>query len=85
MIGLKSKFKREKKSTIYEISPPKGMIRLNLKEIWQYKDLLYILILRNVKVRYKQTMVGFAGAIISPFFSMIIFTLVFEFIYSVSE
>jgi len=67
----------EENSQYYEITPPNGLIRLNLKEIWQYKDLLYILVLRNIKVRYKQTIVGFAGAIISPFFSMIIFTLVF--------
>lgn len=68
----------EKKSiNIYTIEPPKGLVRLNLKEIWQYRDLLYILVVRNIKVRYKQTMVGFAGAIISPFFSMVIFTIIF--------
>ena len=69
--------KEQFKSLTYEITPPKGLIRFNLKEIWQYRDLLYILIMRNIKVRYKQTVVGFAGAIISPFFSMVIFTLIF--------
>lgn len=69
--------KEQFKSLTYEITPPKGLIRFNLKEIWQYRDLLYILIMRNIKVRYKQTIVGFAGAIISPFFSMVIFTVIF--------
>lgn len=69
--------KYQKDNLVYEIKPPSGLVRLNLKEIWQYRDLLYILVMRNIKVRYKQTIVGFAGAIISPFFSMVIFTVVF--------
>lgn len=71
------KLEHQEDNLVYEIKPPSGLIRLNLKEIWQYRDLLYILVMRNIKVRYKQTIVGFAGALISPFFSMIIFTLVF--------
>lgn len=68
---------RQESNLVYIIKPPSGLIKINLKEIWQYRDLLYILVLRNIKIRYKQTVVGFAGAIISPFFSMVIFTLIF--------
>lgn len=62
------------------IEPPKGMIKFNLKEIWQYKDLLYILIWRNIKVRYKQTLIGLAWAVISPIFTMTIYTIIFSLI-----
>src|SRR3990167_7564961 len=59
------------------IEPPKGFIRLNLKEIWRYRELLYILIWRNLKIRYKQTIVGIGWVIFQPLFSMIIFTIFF--------
>jgi lipopolysaccharide transport system permease protein len=50
---------------------------LDLKSIWAYRELLYFLTWRDVKVRYKQTLLGAAWAIIQPLFSMIIFTLFF--------
>jgi lipopolysaccharide transport system permease protein len=55
------------------------MIRSNelLKELWQYRELLYFLAWRDIKVRYKQASLGAAWAIIQPLFSMIIFTLFF--------
>ena len=55
------------------------MIRRNelLKELWQYRELLYFLAWRDIKVRYKQASLGAAWAIIQPLFSMIIFTLFF--------
>lgn len=68
---------KESKNYFYEIKPPTSLIKINLKEIWQYRDLLYILIMRNVKVRYKQTVIGVAAAIIPPFASMVIFTIFF--------
>ena len=51
---------------------------LNLADLWQYRDLLYVLTLRDVKVRYKQTLLGVLWAIIQPFFMMVIFTLFFS-------
>jgi lipopolysaccharide transport system permease protein len=50
---------------------------LRLSEMWEYRELLYFLVWRNVKVRYKQTAIGAAWAIIQPLMTMIIFTLVF--------
>lgn len=59
------------------IQPKKGWIALDLRDIWQYRDLLYILSLRDIKVRYKQTVLGAAWAIIQPLFTMLIFSLIF--------
>ena len=59
------------------IEPPKGWQPLNVKELRAYKDLFYFLVWRDVKVMYAQTVLGFAWAIIRPFMSMVIFTIVF--------
>jgi lipopolysaccharide transport system permease protein len=52
-------------------------LALRLGELWEYREVLYFLVWRNVKVRYKQTAIGAAWAIIQPLMTMIIFTLVF--------
>ena len=59
------------------IEPPRGWTPINLKNLWQYRELLYFLTWREIKVRYKQTALGFAWAIIQPFCMMIVFTLFF--------
>jgi lipopolysaccharide transport system permease protein len=59
------------------IRPSKGWIPVNLRELWQYRELLYFLTWRDVKVRYKQTALGIAWAIIQPFFTMVVFSLFF--------
>jgi len=59
------------------IQPSKGWASLNLSEVWQYRELLYFLSWRDIKVRYKQTALGVAWAVIQPFFTMVLFTLVF--------
>lgn len=59
------------------IEAPKGWQAINWRELWQYKDLFYFLVLRDIKVLYKQTILGFAWAIIRPVFSMIVFTIIF--------
>ncbi|PIT97163.1 phosphate ABC transporter permease, partial [Candidatus Berkelbacteria bacterium CG10_big_fil_rev_8_21_14_0_10_41_12] len=61
----------------YEITPPKGLVNINLSEIWRYRDLLYILVWRDIKVRYKQTVVGVVWAIFQPLLTMIIFSVLF--------
>jgi lipopolysaccharide transport system permease protein len=59
------------------IKPKKGWQVLNLRELKEYKDLLYFLVLRDIKVKYKQTVLGGLWAIIQPFCSMVLFSLFF--------
>jgi lipopolysaccharide transport system permease protein len=59
------------------IRPSKGWVSLKLRELWEYRELLYFLTWRNVKVRYKQTLLGAAWAIIQPFFTMVVFAIFF--------
>jgi lipopolysaccharide transport system permease protein len=59
------------------IGPHPGWMPLNLRELWDHRDLLYFLIWRNVKVRYKQTALGAAWAVIPPVMTMVVFTLIF--------
>lgn len=62
---------------VLRIRPSSGWVSLQLKEVWAYRELLYFLIWRDVKVRYKQTALGAAWAIIQPFFTMLVFSLFF--------
>lgn len=59
------------------IEPSKGWVSLKLRELWAYRELLYFLTWRDIKVRYKQTVLGAAWAIIQPFMTMIVFSLFF--------
>lgn len=59
------------------VKPSKGWISLKLGELWSYRELLYFLTWRDMKVRYKQTVLGAAWAIIQPFFTMVVFSLFF--------
>jgi lipopolysaccharide transport system permease protein len=59
------------------IQPSKGWISLKLGDLWEYRELLYFLTWRDIKVRYKQTVLGAAWAIIQPFFTMVVFSLFF--------
>jgi lipopolysaccharide transport system permease protein len=60
----------------YEIKP-KEKLNLGLKELWQYRELFYFFTWRDIKVKYKQTVLGFIWAILQPLFMMIIFSLFF--------
>jgi lipopolysaccharide transport system permease protein len=59
------------------IEPPRGGVRLGLRELWAHRELVYFLTWRDIKVRYKQTALGAAWAIIQPLSTMIVFTLFF--------
>ena len=59
------------------IRPSRGWTSLQLHELWEYRELVYFLIWRDIKVRYKQTALGAAWAIIQPVFTMLVFTLFF--------
>ncbi len=62
---------------VIRLQPSRGWTALNLLEVWRYRELVYFLIWRDIKVRYKQTALGAAWAIIQPFFTMIVFTIFF--------
>lgn len=59
------------------IRPVQGWAPLELKELWVYRELLYFLVWRDLKVRYKQTVLGAAWAVIQPLASMLIFSIFF--------
>jgi lipopolysaccharide transport system permease protein len=61
----------------FHIKPASGWTEIGFRELWDYRELLYFLTWRDVKVRYKQTVLGAAWAVIQPFFMMVIFSLAF--------
>lgn len=67
----------EQNVQVIRIERSRGWVALQLKELWAYRELLYFLIWRDVKVRYKQTALGVSWAIIQPVFTMIVFSLFF--------
>jgi lipopolysaccharide transport system permease protein len=62
---------------VIRIEPSHGWVSLKLKELLEYQELLYFLIWRDIKVRYKQTVLGAAWAVIQPFFTMVVFSIFF--------
>jgi lipopolysaccharide transport system permease protein len=72
-----SKFEIRNSLPTLRIAPSKGWVSLKLHELWEYRELLYFLIWRDIKVRYKQTALGATWAIIQPFFTMVVFSLFF--------
>jgi lipopolysaccharide transport system permease protein len=64
-------------STVIRIQPSRGWVSLDLRQLWKYRELLYFLVWRDIKVRYKQTVLGGAWAIIQPFFTMVVFSIFF--------
>jgi lipopolysaccharide transport system permease protein len=62
---------------VVEVCPKEGLLHLDLQEIWRYRELLYFLVWREVKVRYKQAALGVAWAVLQPLMTMLIFTVVF--------
>src|ERR1044072_7947888 len=64
-------------SSVAHIDPPSAWPSIDLRELWEYRELLYFLTWRDIKVRYKQTVLGAAWAILQPFTTMLIFSLFF--------
>src|SRR5205085_3288012 len=62
---------------VTEITPPCGWQLINFRELWAARDLLYFLTWRDVKVRYKQTVLGAAWAVLQPALMMVVFTIFF--------
>ncbi len=64
-------------STTIRIEPPRGLFELRLREVWAYRELLYFFIWRDVKIRYKQTVIGLAWVVLQPLMTMGVFTIFF--------
>jgi lipopolysaccharide transport system permease protein len=62
---------------IMRIEPPRGLFDLHLSELWAYRELLYFFVWRDVKVRYKQTLIGVLWVVIQPLMTMGVFTIFF--------
>lgn len=60
------------------IKPGRKLASLNLKELWAYRELIWVMAMRDIKVRYKQTTLGVLWAVLQPFLMMVIFTIVFS-------
>jgi hypothetical protein len=75
--GAGGQLTRQEKVPVTVIRPSRGWVSLNLRDLWEYRELLYFLTWRDIKVRYKQTVLGAAWAIIQPFFTMVVFSLFF--------
>jgi lipopolysaccharide transport system permease protein len=67
----------ENRELIVHIKPNSGWTSLKLGELWRYRELLYFLVWRDLKVRYKQTVLGAAWAILQPFLTMVVFSIFF--------
>jgi len=64
-------------SSTIRIEPPRGLLELRLKEVWNYRELLYFFVWRDVKIRYKQTAIGVLWVVLQPVLNMLVFTLFF--------
>lgn len=69
--------RRAEKKSVKVLTPSKGWIALKLRDVWEYRELLYFLTWRDIKVRYQQTVLGATWAILQPLFTMVVFSLVF--------
>jgi lipopolysaccharide transport system permease protein len=65
------------KVPVFFIRPSRGLVRINLRELWAYRDLLAILTWRDIKVRYKQTALGVAWAVLQPVLTMVVLSVFF--------
>lgn len=78
--GLTTVFKSEtviSQQPVTVVEPPSRFVRLNLYDLWEYRELLYFLVWRDIKVRYKQTALGAGWAILQPVMTMVVFSVFF--------
>jgi lipopolysaccharide transport system permease protein len=66
-----------KKDEVLFLRPTRGLAALNLRDLWVYRELIYFLTWRDILVRYKQTLLGAAWAVLVPVLQMVVFTLLF--------
>ena len=75
--NIMTELTKHEPTTIY-IKPSTGLAALNLRDLWTYRELVYFMIWRDIKVKYKQTLLGMAWAVIQPVMNMLVFTFVFD-------
>ena len=68
---------KEENNSVITIKPQKGWQRLDLKELLEYRDLFVMLVKRDIKVQYAQTILGFSWAILNPLLQIVLFTIIF--------
>lgn len=68
---------KQEPTTVY-IKPTKGLSSLNLRDLWVYRELVFFMVWRDIKVKYKQTLLGMAWAVIQPVMTMLVFTFLFD-------
>jgi lipopolysaccharide transport system permease protein len=76
-ISILTRVEMQPATSYMRLEPSRGWVSLKLRELWEYRELLYFLTWRDIKVRYKQTVLGAAWAIIQPLMTMVVFTLFF--------
>jgi len=74
MVALEAGVAPQEEPPLQVLEPVHGWMRISLNDLWHYRDLLYFLTWREVAVRYKQTLLGFAWAIIQPLLAMVVFS-----------
>ena len=62
---------------VVRIEPPQGWLELRLREAWEYRELLYFFVWRDIKIRYKQTVIGVVWVVLQPLMTMGVFTIFF--------
>ena len=67
----------QSKLAVLRIAPSQGWWELPFSELWDYRELLYFIVWRDIKIRYKQTAIGAAWAVLQPFLTMLVFSLFF--------
>ncbi len=67
------------------IKPKKGLASIDFKELWHYRELLYFFAWRDIKLRYRQTIIGIGWAVLQPFLMMVVFSVIFGSIAKVSS
>ena len=76
-MGVAERAKAGVSGEVTLIRPIRSWVSLNLREVWRYRELIFFFTWRDVKVRYKQTLLGAAWAILKPFFTMVVFAVIF--------
>jgi len=62
---------------VTDITPPRGWFQTDFAELWQFRELIYFFVWRDIKIRYKETVIGAAWAVLQPLTTMLVFSVIF--------